>query len=663
MAKQDEREWTLMFYFASDNPLAPGIVSQLKAIKQAGFHHEVNVIAQFDPQPPGTPTHVFDVNNVRKLRIPENRIGFVGFNERDPFVTNLVEDKLWRETVGEQQAHQVDRADTPIMRRLRESLAKRSIQVDRAGTPIRQRLRESLAERSIVYDPPEPPPDRTLVTPPAGAASEVKKGDDGEPNNGTRELTPKESLEAFLTFCRESYRARHYMLFILGHGVVVGNDIFLFDENPRGEQSLSLKDLGELLSDFKKGIDEGSEFELVSFHSCSVSSLEVVYELQQDSWTAGTANYMLASQGPAFVGSWPYRQILMSIFNNVFALRKLERQRKTEEARENVRELVRDIFSYCYYNSTDFLVAGYSFDLSLCDLNQVAGLTKSLAELSRALNAGLTDDDQLFKDLTVLAHWEAQSQWQENYTDLGDFCFCLSRQGERFLQRLGKHDKKVLGPRLKKLRDIINACGVVRSQLTKEISGGEKKLIVKSEFAGPGHQYSNGLSVFFPWSRPVSDPGTILQDYEKYKFNQALRAIEKSSSWFDFLDNYFNASRRRPRKSEAMEQGVEARPQRTDQQVAEDELAEDLLSLVFNDEGRLSQENSPADVLKIGTRDPTGDECTCSSIKNYPRDTREQREKRRQAGPTEDAVPVSQPSVTLSQKSFRDVTTEFTILP
>jgi len=43
------REWTVMFYFASDNPLAPAIVSQLKAIKNAGYHPDINVVAQFDP--------------------------------------------------------------------------------------------------------------------------------------------------------------------------------------------------------------------------------------------------------------------------------------------------------------------------------------------------------------------------------------------------------------------------------------------------------------------------------------------------------------------------------------------------------------------------------------------------------------------------------------
>jgi hypothetical protein len=47
--ERETKEWTLMFYFASDNPLAPSIVSQLKSIKDAGFHPDANVIARFDP--------------------------------------------------------------------------------------------------------------------------------------------------------------------------------------------------------------------------------------------------------------------------------------------------------------------------------------------------------------------------------------------------------------------------------------------------------------------------------------------------------------------------------------------------------------------------------------------------------------------------------------
>src|SRR5215210_6662189 len=91
----ETKEWTLMFYFASDNPLAPGVVSQLKALKQAGFHPDANVIAQFDPQTEGTPTHIFDVNLINKLK--HHGAPNIGFDGNDPFVRNLLEDKLWRD--------------------------------------------------------------------------------------------------------------------------------------------------------------------------------------------------------------------------------------------------------------------------------------------------------------------------------------------------------------------------------------------------------------------------------------------------------------------------------------------------------------------------------------------------------------------------------------
>ena len=64
----EPKEWTIMFYFATDNPLAVSAVSQLKAIKDAGFHPDANVVAQFDPYTEGTPTHVFDVNVINKLK-------------------------------------------------------------------------------------------------------------------------------------------------------------------------------------------------------------------------------------------------------------------------------------------------------------------------------------------------------------------------------------------------------------------------------------------------------------------------------------------------------------------------------------------------------------------------------------------------------------------
>src|ERR1044072_2031702 len=91
-APKNTKKWTLMFYFASDNPIAPGIVSQLKEIKNAGYDRAVNVVAQFDPYTAGTSTHVFDVNLYNKCRYKDECKFFEG---DDPYVRNLVLDKVW----------------------------------------------------------------------------------------------------------------------------------------------------------------------------------------------------------------------------------------------------------------------------------------------------------------------------------------------------------------------------------------------------------------------------------------------------------------------------------------------------------------------------------------------------------------------------------------
>jgi hypothetical protein len=628
--REGEKEWTLMFFFASDNALAPGVVSQLKAIKEAGFHPNVNVVTQFDPRTVGTPTHIFDVNIIEKLRNHGGSdIGFCGSD--DPRVRDLLEDKLWR------------------------------TQKTRHRKNVREEYKKLLKQYENIedYDPPLPPASR-------GAYTYVGQGVPQEPS-------PKESLESFLTFCRTRYPARHYMLFILGHGIVVGNDIFLFDEHS-GVDSLTLKELGGVLRGFEEEIHpEGSRLELISFHSCSVSALEVAYEL------SGTARFMLATQGPAFVGSWPYRQILIRVFK--------------EGSKINVKKLVVDIFYLCLYNSTDFLLAGYSFDLCLCNLDAVPCLTCDLRELSNALVAALPlppesdpEDDpcgpthpapatpkpdsvhplvaQMAKSFILLSHWKAQSYWQENYIDLFDFCKCFIRLCKDFENATSELDP--LPGVLRRIKDACavlvgkkDVCPVLVGKLEKEGTGkfeeddpvipdNEKckyKVIVRDEYAGPSFQYSHGLSVFFPWSEPESDNPIwsrpeavppIVGEYEKYVF--------ETTHWRDFLIRYFKVTKRDTQRQEDMNdwqedmhtQCGELQRQKQDDF---DELREDMASLVYNDEGALSNESALGKPIPT---DETGDDCTCPSIKNYPRDTRARSQRGEQAPAEKDeALPIS----------------------
>ena len=653
------REWTVMFCFASDNPLAPGTISQLKAIKNAGFHRDVNVIAQFDPYTLNMPVHIFDVNMVEKLSPPTDTD--TGFNGKDPFVRNLVLDKLW---------------DADTKKRIQKKLNGDTN--GRYGVPQREK-----------YDPPVP----TITM--------------------SSEQNPKASLAEFLEFCRIHYPARHYMLIILAHGVVVGNDLFMLDEHgATGEspqRSLKLTDLGEVLDKFNdkiKGDDPRGELELIGFHSCSMSAAEVAFELK------GKANYMLAAEGPQFVGSWPYRQMLVRLFNEVEKsrplgahsiaraivdkvktdrgepaevfrrainsngglellkshkagnspnpdlvdviaakvrtilnrsslcrafdneevsltrdikrrLRKHQTERFTgdeltklnrdliaaafpEEIQQvRIRRLLISFFDFCMYNSFDFQLAGYSSDLTLCDLNRVDQLQTPLTKLAKTLTEALETGDAAVRDAILLAHWEAQSYYNENYTDIYDFCFRLKGKCKDettpMLARIGK------------------ACDGVMDALKRGVPVNDFGAIVRCNFCGPAYQYSHGLSIFFPWSEPV---GNLMWDeeYERYELSHRTK-------WRDFLKKYFEVTMRLTKADEPDERELELERLSS----SNDNLTPDLLALVedmartaFADAEQLSK-GGPRDPLgdrKGGATDPTGAGCECNSIKNHPRITK-----------------------------------------
>jgi hypothetical protein len=602
MAPMIEKEWTLMVYFASDTTLAPEIVSQLKSIKQAGFHQDANVIAQFDPNPENAETHIFDINRINKIQARgKNKIGFIGFTPNDPFVVNLMTDKLWRK----------DSKEGPIRERIIDSLNNLELTM----------------EREFEFDPPEPPPVNSIIEPDSADKSDLQNPTTDIPFNTSNELTPQESLTNFLKFCSDNYPARHYMLFILGHGVVVGNDTFLFDEHAP-VHSLQLRTLRVMLETFKKDIktghvdDPGPELELISFHSCSMGSLEVASELQ------GLANYMLASQSPSFVGSWPYRQILIRIFNYL------------ERKEANVKKLVKNIFHYCLYNSNDFLVAGYSCDGGLCDLNKVSAIEGATSDLAAKLIAGLNSEDvkmrELIQERIVLAHLDAQSYFNENYVDQFDFCF-------RLQQRIESTNQK---PLPSELQAISTACLNVMNVLKKGVEGNDDQLIIRSEFIGPAFQYSHGLSVYFPWFRPMKSEFWP-QEYNKYKFVKA-RADANETSWSDFLKHYFDVTRRHTRMEEftkAEAPGFENEIRRTGQVDLQDDLLEAFSTAMFNANGQLS---------KPGPDSSQGAGCDCQSIKNYPPFTREPQQSGVAAG-SDARIPVSQtllrdPSFTLDKE-------------
>ena len=60
--RKPPKEWTIMVFCAGDNELSPIIVSQLKDLKDAGHHEDVNVLVYFDANERGVPTRLYSIN-------------------------------------------------------------------------------------------------------------------------------------------------------------------------------------------------------------------------------------------------------------------------------------------------------------------------------------------------------------------------------------------------------------------------------------------------------------------------------------------------------------------------------------------------------------------------------------------------------------------------
>lgn len=443
--KNGINKWTVLFYFAGDNNLSSGMISQLKAITDAGYQEDTSVIVHFDPNTIGTHARIFDVNHSRKQTEPKTVIG----DGENPFVRNIAEDCFKR---------------------------------------------------------PERPG--------------VAKG---------------QSLRSFLNFAIEDHPAENYMLFLIGHGTIVANDAFLPDVEDDAVSAITLNQLGEILKEFTdKAKAANGKFQLVGFHSCSMSAVEVAYELKN------TARYMMGTQGLAFVGSWPYRQLLKKLFRVIEAQKhKNGSAQASDDSDEVVRNLLDSIHALSFYNAEDFALAGYSHDLSLCSLagDKVERLTLPLKQLTLALKKGLGDPRAT--ELILLAHWKSQSYWQETYTDLVDFCKCLSE-----LCSESTHPQVAIRA----------ACDTVIKTLEPSPSLQTDpwrfdRLVVYSDYFGAEYQYSHGLSIYFPWASPSE---TVLRKYRRYAFtlprvSPESEEPESPDSWLSFLKQYFASTQREVR--------------------------------------------------------------------------------------------------------------------
>jgi hypothetical protein len=85
----------------------------------------------------------------------------------------------------------------------------------------------------------------------------------------------------------------------------------------------------------------------------------------------------------------------------------------------------------------------------------------------------------------------------------------------------------------------------VKEALRPARNKADRRSILQADFFGPDCQYSYGLSIFFPWARPVEDANEhVIKNYRTYAFVTELGG----ASWLQFLEAYFEKTKRKKRK-------------------------------------------------------------------------------------------------------------------
>ena len=359
-------------------------------------------------------------------------------------------------------------------------------------------------------------------------------------------------------------RAKRYALIISGHSAGFLDKGLFKDES--AEKSMSMSYLEELLcrlTDNEKTLVENAEemsreFEkcgeselnaeeydqettvllgqrlsILGFDSCVMGMLEVAYQFSPFTET------LIASEGIVPEAGWTYSKILGCLAKNT----ALETKKIAER------------FVIEFIESQDaYKVGGVSVDMSAWDFTSETDADgfvwspgiENLAEATRNLSADL---QECFREKNIIyrqmkrillqVHWSCQSYMFDQNIDLGDFCELLRKECKSLIDDFAA---AFTDEQVKFLQNLVKECENVLDKL--------KKFVIISGYSGGKYQYSNGVSLFFPWSYETFD--TVRKNYEELYFYSTLDPDTKKKSWISFLDLYLGEVARRssdnPRK-------------------------------------------------------------------------------------------------------------------
>lgn len=445
------------------------------------------------------------------------------------------------------------------------------------------------------------------------------------------EPAAREGLSRFLSWALRNHPAERYMLVLFGHGTAVAGNTFLTDDNP--PSFLRLEDFADVLKLYFG--DGRPKLDILACHNCIMNGVESAYQIKDE------VDFMLGSQGLVLAAGWPYRKIIKAVTRNPDSRPKAVALR---------------VLRACARNLLDFSLMDRSSEQAVCDLRhfkEQRPLIRALKKLAVALKKGLATDSITgqvkftdIPDAVRLARLEAQSYWSETFVDIYDFCELLQNRVQKllpgFVDIFKFFQSRLLNPAVVNSAAEVKASSVTPEEEANILKGlfyqetplgnalrriylacedvlqtfRNRRIVPYSYYIGPELQYSHGLSVYFPWTLPeapiIFEPTfpqsndflmkTGFDEYRQYDF-------PRSTDWDGMLEQYFRATLRNVRHVELRYEA----PKATDKNF-------DKTRFLLSVPRAIPEKVAPPINLQKSSSDVDSEEdCTCPTIKNYPR--------------------------------------------
>lgn len=301
-------------------------------------------------------------------------------------------------------------------------------------------------------------------------------------------------------------KAKNYAMIFSGHGFGFQSITFLKDNN--SNYYMTIRKLRASLEEIRDKII-GQELAILGFDSCVMSMLEVGNELKD------VAKTMIASEGTIPNAGWAYEPILKGLINSKIT------------SDDDIFEVSKGIVRNFIKTQEQFAVGGVSVDLSAWDLNKVEPVVTAVNKLGEILLKGLKDESAVRQlELILLkCHFKSQSFMFEQNVDLVDFCEILIDETKLF-------DKTIMIGLDDNGQDELKPLAKTLMERCNDVIETVKDCVLLNGFSGGKFQYSNGISIFFPWTYFMFLLSAKTYDNLRFVF------FEKGIYWRNFLFHY-----------------------------------------------------------------------------------------------------------------------------